>query len=129
MDSCPVIFGNRRKRSSRWHALGAYDYQEAGWQIWGGISGKEPSGGIGCGSTGSSGFLFFTKIDRSEQDKLIGAWVDWLKTVEVRQVRSHAPQKPFGHGEEAAKITLPSREETPAEDDYTQAKKLGYKDK
>jgi hypothetical protein len=81
-------------------ALGGYDYQEGGWQIWGGLSGEQPSGGLGCGSEGS---VSAGKIDRGEQDKLIAAWVDWLKTVKVRQGGSDDGQKPGATGEKRSK--------------------------
>ena len=75
-------------------AVGAYDYQEAGWQIWGRISGEGPSGGLAMPDEGSS---WGGKIDRKAQDELIEAWADWLKTVEVRQGRSDDRQKPGAH--------------------------------
>jgi hypothetical protein len=72
-------------------ALGSYDYQVAGWQIWGGSPGEEKSGGLGYSDEGSS---WGGKIDRQAQDKLTETWSDWLKTVEVKQGPASDPQKP-----------------------------------
>jgi hypothetical protein len=72
-------------------AVGEYDYQETGWQIWGGFSGKGPSGGLACPSEGSSSG---GRIERKAQDELIGTWDDWLKTVEVREGGSGDRLKP-----------------------------------
>jgi hypothetical protein len=81
-------------------ALGAYEYREAGWQIWGGFSGDGTSGGLAWPSSGSS---FGEEIDRGAQDALIGVWADWLKTIEVRQGRRDDRQKPAATEEKGAK--------------------------
>ena len=63
--------------------LGSYEYWESGWQIWGGLTGEAPSGGL---STGSKGSISGGEIKSKAQDKLIKIWDNWLKKVEVKEV-------------------------------------------
>ena len=90
--------------------LGEYEYRDAGWQVWGNKSGEGPSGGLQLPDEGpaSDGKIdpeamdglgkilldipvdtHVAKIDRKAQDRLIGAWEQWFKNVQVRQGTSH----------------------------------------
>lgn len=80
-------------------ALGAYEYRETGWQIWGGLPGEGQSGVLAFPSEGSSDGT----ILRTDQDRLVGVWKDWLKSVEVRQERSDDRQKPVATEQKRSK--------------------------
>ena len=78
-------------------AVGAHDYQETGWQIWGGPPGEGPSGGLAMPGEGTS----TGSTDRGAQDKLIETWKDWLKTVEGKQGRTDDRHAKAGGQKEA----------------------------
>ncbi len=75
------------------NALGSHDYIDSGWQVWGGFSTESLSGGFTPPSKGSASGR---KIDRSAQDKLLAAWQEWLKGVEVREVQSPSGRQERG---------------------------------
>ena len=95
--------------------LGEYDYREGGWQVWGSKSGEGASGGLrmpdeGSASDGKIDPKFMDglgkllndisvdnhvrKIDREAQNRLIGVWQQWFKSVQVRQGTSIDRPKP-----------------------------------
>ncbi|MGO9114239.1 MAG: hypothetical protein ACLP9L_33915 [Thermoguttaceae bacterium] len=81
-------------------AVGAYEYLNTGWSIWGGFSGEGQSGGM---AMPQEGFSSDREIDRTAQDKLIGEWKRWLKRVDVREIRTVNQAKPAPKNESRAK--------------------------
>jgi hypothetical protein len=59
-------------------AVGAYEYRETGWQLWGESSEGGQSGCLAMPSEGTS----TGSTDRETQDRLIETWKDWLNKVE-----------------------------------------------
>ncbi len=66
----------------RFSALGSYEYWESGFEIWGGLTGEEPSGGLSLGSQGS---VSMGKINKKDQDDLLKTWDLWLEMVELKK--------------------------------------------
>lgn len=63
--------------------LGSYEHWESGWQVWGGMTGEKPSGGL---SAGSKGTVSGCAINTSDQDNLIKTWDNWLEKIEIKEV-------------------------------------------
>ena len=61
--------------------IGGYSYAESGWQVWGSLTGDQPSGGFSGGATGfSSG-----TINSQAQDELVKKWDQWLQKVNIKE--------------------------------------------
>ena len=63
--------------------LGSYKYAENGWQIWGGRTGDQPSGGFSSGTSGS--VYSFGAIESQAQEELVKKWDQWLQKVNVQE--------------------------------------------
>ena len=60
--------------------IGGHSYAESGWQVWGSLTGDQPSGGF-SGATGSSSGT----INSQAQEELVKKWDQWLQKVNVQE--------------------------------------------
>jgi hypothetical protein len=86
-----LLFGltgeNDPRRLRYEDALGSYKYIEGSWRAWGNRPGERPQGGMGLGGEGSNyWFWTTTHIDLQKQQELTKKWVQWLQTMQVREV-------------------------------------------
>ena len=61
--------------------IGGHSYAESGWQVWGSLTGDQPSGGFSGGATGSSSGT----INSQAQEELVKKWDQWLQKVNVQE--------------------------------------------